>query len=220
MPPKNKNKADHLMLIMIGVSVLAHLLLIFGLADRFRPDSLSVIEMSVKDMPGPSGRIIPRPRMRPDPPRIHEPAVPGQPAPPFAMPAEETSLPPSLMETVRAPAVSADTLSGLSDLFAADSQGLFSKKDYFEMVRMKIEQAKHYPETAKGRMVEGRVTVRFTITSDGQVTALSIVRHSGHRDLDQAALDAVRTAPPFSRPPRALFEGPLHLELTLCFELT
>ncbi|GAB6097339.1 hypothetical protein JCM14469_35930 [Desulfatiferula olefinivorans] len=215
-----KRQPNRLFQLMIGLSVLVHLGLLVYIAGIYRSESLTVIEMSVADMPGPSGRVIPRPRRRPEPPRITEPSLPSPRVPQTVLPMEAPDLSSSLMESLAVPANPVDGLAGLPDLSSADSRGLFSRKDYFEMVRMRIERAKHYPESARSRMVEGRVTVRFTITPDGQATDLSIVRHSGRRDLDQAAMDAVMNAAPFSRLPRSLFTGPQQLELTLCFELT
>jgi protein TonB len=220
MTISEKTLPNRLFQVMIGLSVLVHLVLLVYIAGIYRSESLTVIEMSVADMPDPSGRVIPRPRRRPEPPSIKEPALSRARVPQIALPVEAPDLPSSLMESMAVPTIPAESLAGLSDLTAADGRGLFSQKDYFEMVRMKIERAKTYPESARSRMIEGRVTVRFTITPDGQATGLSIVRHSGRRDLDQAALDAVMNAAPFSPLPRALFTGPLQLELTVCFELT
>lgn len=72
---------------------------------------------------------------------------------------------------------------------------------YLEMVRLKIERHKKYPDTAKIRQIEGNVTVRFTITPKGSVYRVEIVKSSEHSILDTAALKAVNNADPFPKPP-------------------
>jgi protein TonB len=58
---------------------------------------------------------------------------------------------------------------------------------------------KVYPEEARRRGEEGRVTVRFTVLRSGQVTDVTVVRSSGSPRLDAAALQMLRGAsvPPF-----------------------
>lgn len=215
-----KNQPNRLMQGMIGVSVIIHLLIFARIAHIYRSENLTVIELSMKDTDKPVGRVIPRPRRRIDPPTVTEPDMAAFMIPRFALPEEDTALSESMMGTVEAPQVSPDTTAGLSGLFAGDGQGFFIRKDYFDMVRMKIESAKIYPESARGKLIEGRVTLRFTILPDGQVTSLKIFRYSGNRSLDQAALKAVEDAAPFARPPSSLFQGPLPMELAITFELT
>ncbi|MBU1170982.1 MAG: energy transducer TonB [Proteobacteria bacterium] len=217
--PLTRKKANRLMQAMIAVSVLVHGVLLVYISGIYRSESLTVIELSMKDGIEPSGRAIPRPRIRPPAPAVTLPSIPKA-MPRCDMPTEDKTLAKALMETIQTPISTADQVEGLSGLFSGDGQGLFSKNDYYDMVRMKIESAKQYPEKARGRMIEGRVTVRFTITPDGQVSSLAILKYSGHRSLDQAALKAVENASPFARPPSNLFDGPLHMELTITFELT
>lgn len=216
----SKRRPNRLMPAMIVVSVVIHLVIFARIAYIYRSDKLTVIELTMKDMDKPEGRTIPRPRRRPEPPSVTEPDMARFKIPSFAMPDITPALSKSLMENIGAPQMSPDTAEGLSGLFSGNGQGFFSRKDYFDMVRMKIESAKKYPEPARGRMIEGRVTVRFTILPDGQVTSLTVFKFSGNRSLDQAALKAVEDAAPFSRPPSTLFKGPLPMELTIAFELT
>ena len=98
--------------------------------------------------------------------------------------------------------------------------GLETSSSYLEMVRLKIEQHKSYPDMAKTRQIEGSVTVRFVITPEGGVRAVEIAKTSRHMVLDTAALRAVKDASPFPTPPRHLFKGEIPLELTIVFELT
>ena len=43
---------------------------------------------------------------------------------------------------------------------------LIDSWDYFEMTRLRIESHKKYPDTARIRRIEGRLTVRFIIGKD------------------------------------------------------
>jgi protein TonB len=88
------------------------------------------------------------------------------------------------------------------------------------MVRLRIERHKRYPRLAKIRQIEGRAKVRFVIDPHGKVQDVMIVKGSRHQRLDEAALNAIRMASPFPRPPRHLFSGPISLEITIVFELT
>jgi protein TonB len=48
---------------------------------------------------------------------------------------------------------------------------------------------------------EGKVVVAFLVLSDGSVRDVRVVRGSGHPALDRGAVEAVRKAAPFPRPP-------------------
>lgn len=91
---------------------------------------------------------------------------------------------------------------------------------YMEMVRLRIERHKRYPDAAKVRQIEGSVTIYFVITSEGDITSAEIVKTSGNRALDKAALTAVKNAAPFPKAPASLFKGEIPMELTIMFELT
>jgi protein TonB len=205
---------------MAVLSILVHGVVLFQVAAIYRRSSPSVIELTVADEPLVSERAIPRPRvrrMRPDAVQLPEP---GKTVPRFDSPPEDASATKDFVEGAAAPSASdlkADTAGGL---WNDTPGGFFSKNDYYDMIRMKIESSKVYPEAARSRMIEGRVTVRFTVTEDGQVSSVSLVTGSGSRVLDQAALRAVNDAAPFARPPSGLFKGPVPIQITVSFELT
>jgi protein TonB len=69
--------------------------------------------------------------------------------------------------------------------------------DLLSAVRRRIEQAKVYPDTARRQGLQGVVEVRFRIGPDGAVSAVEIVRSSGHVLLDQESADTVRRAAPY-----------------------
>jgi protein TonB len=48
---------------------------------------------------------------------------------------------------------------------------------------------------------EGKVVVAFMVLSDGSVRDIRVVQGSGYAVLDRGAVEAVRNASPFPRPP-------------------
>ena len=63
------------------------------------------------------------------------------------------------------------------------------------------------------------MTVRFVIISGGDIRSAEVVKTSGNKALDRAALTAVKDAAPFPKAPASLFKGDIPLELTIVFEL-
>jgi protein TonB len=84
---------------------------------------------------------------------------------------------------------------------------------------LRIHSAKTYPKDAREQHIEGRVKVEFALKQDGNLSSIRVVTPSRHRGLDQAAIEAVKKAAPFPRPPAALFTPPLTLRITILFEL-
>jgi protein TonB len=103
---------------------------------------------------------------------------------------------------------------------SSDIGTYYTKKEYYEMLKMSIESHKKYPRIAKDRNIEGNVKVEFEIIQGGKVMNVTVVRSSGKKILDRAALDAIKKASPFPVPPRQLFKLPLKLAIVIVFELT
>jgi protein TonB len=90
---------------------------------------------------------------------------------------------------------------------------------YLASIRTKIERYKKYPLVARRRGREGEVGLRFLLVASGEVMRLEVKKSSGNDSLDQAALDAVRRAAPFAKPPDGFIDGRLPMELTIIFKL-
>jgi protein TonB len=101
-----------------------------------------------------------------------------------------------------------------------DDRTYRSADSYLEMVRLRIERYKKYPRTARLRQIEGKVTVRFIITPDGNIKSANVVKTSGNDLLDGAAIMAVKEAAPFPKVPAHLFKGEIPLKLNIVFDLT
>lgn len=56
----------------------------------------------------------------------------------------------------------------------------------------RIVEMKHYPAQARLNHLEGKVILRAVIRSDGHLGDLSVKESSGHRLLDEAAMDVIR----------------------------
>ena len=65
-----------------------------------------------------------------------------------------------------------------------------------------LARNKYYPQAARQKNIRGRVLIRFSILSSGRVTAVRIIKSSGHKILDQAALRTIKRASPFPRLPK------------------
>lgn len=72
---------------------------------------------------------------------------------------------------------------------------------YFNRIKQAIEINWEYPELAKRYGLQGKLLVEFTVSADGQLEAVRVVRSSGSQLLDDEALRAIRAAAPFPRVP-------------------
>lgn len=70
--------------------------------------------------------------------------------------------------------------------------------DYETTVRLTIMRHKFYPSRARRKKQTGTAIVRFRVHADGSYDQLAIQSSSGHKLLDQAAMDAVRKVNGFS----------------------
>ncbi len=71
---------------------------------------------------------------------------------------------------------------------------------YMEAWRAKVERVGNlnYPEEAKRRHLTGSVVLEVILRSDGSIKEAGIVRSSGHKVLDDAAMRIVQLSSPFS----------------------
>jgi len=210
----------------LALSVLVHLVLFMQTTDLFRITSLSTLELALRDEFKPSFRHIPRPPKKQKPPDetprdiTEKPVQVLKPSLPDIRPDTRVTVPVSAADTQGLAAVPEGIITGVAGGISPAGTGFGSANDYYQMVQVKIESRKQYPATARQQNQEGRVTVYFAIGLDGGISDLKIVKGSRFKALDQAALEAVKNCVPFPRPPPALFQDSLKLQLTLVFELT
>jgi len=68
---------------------------------------------------------------------------------------------------------------------------------YLQRLKERIESIWLYPPSAAERGIYGDLVIRFTIKKNGRLGAVELVRTSGHKSLDDAALRALEDAEPF-----------------------
>ncbi|AXS41659.1 energy transducer TonB [Breoghania sp. L-A4] len=75
-------------------------------------------------------------------------------------------------------------------------RGQAATSNYKGKVLSRLRRAKRYPREARRAGVSGTATLRFTVSRDGSVSGVRIVRSSGAAVLDEAVLDLIRRASP------------------------
>lgn len=89
-----------------------------------------------------------------------------------------------------------------SDNFA-DAGRMKYLKANFSYIKDLINRHITYPKTARQMGWQGKVKISFFISSDGHAKAIKIVESSGIGSLDKNAVEAVKSASPFPKPPVA-----------------
>lgn len=101
---------------------------------------------------------------------------------------------------------------------AVDVKALLT--EYAAGIKAQILARKYYPGIAERLGHEGDVIVGFTVTASGQLEGVRIKSGSGWDELDEAALDAVRSAEPFAGIPAEAERESLSLSITLKYRLS
>ena len=68
---------------------------------------------------------------------------------------------------------------------------------YNRRLKERIESIWVYPPEAAARGIYGDLILRFTIKKDGKIGAIELVRTSGHKNLDDYAMRALRDGSPY-----------------------
>jgi protein TonB len=224
----SKPKSNRLLQILIIISVAVHGVLFMHIAGLYRSGIVRYIEVSLEDLSKPFYRNLPRPIRRPqeiEPPKDVQKVIVTPQRIPRIEPAKidpvDTTASNSCVETIGVPHLAGNGSGGICSIGEIVGATEFSTaKSYYEMVVLKIEARKKYPESAKTSMQEGRVTVGFTLTLQGTVKNVKVVRPCQHTVLNEAAVQAVKDAAPFPRPPYRFFTKDIPMELNIIFETT
>ncbi len=73
----------------------------------------------------------------------------------------------------------------------------FKHRGYMRMLRERIEDIWKYPREAARQGLSGDLYMKFSIGRDGKLEEVKLLRTSGYRALDEAAMKAVKNAGPF-----------------------
>lgn len=68
---------------------------------------------------------------------------------------------------------------------------------YNRRLKERIESIWRYPPEAAAQGIYGDLVIKFTIKKNGLLGAVELVRTSGHKDLDDAAMEALREGAPY-----------------------
>jgi protein TonB len=75
--------------------------------------------------------------------------------------------------------------------------GEFKYEGYMMKLKARIEGIWRYPQDAARRGLYGDLYIRFTIKKNGRLADVELVRTSGHRSLDEAAMQALKEGEPY-----------------------
>jgi len=215
-------KPNWLLRWLLGVSLVIHLILMGQIAGLYDARSLVFIDLALRNMSRPFSRDIPRPRLRPkDKLKPHETQKlkTVKPVPcfkPLKLDPSEKDMPEGIGASISSPEI-----PGLPGIGADHADMAFtSARDYLELVKNTIQRAKQYPQMARTRQIEGRVSLQFIVGQDGSLKDVRVIGPCPHEILNAAALRAIRDASPFPRPPLRFFKGDIPLKIVINFELT
>jgi len=73
----------------------------------------------------------------------------------------------------------------------------FKNRGYMRLLREKIENIWKYPKEAARLGKSGDLYIKFSIKKDGTLGKVELIRTSGHRELDESAIKALKDAQPY-----------------------
>lgn len=68
---------------------------------------------------------------------------------------------------------------------------------YNQRLKQRIESIWHYPRRAAAQGIYGDLVIKFTILQNGNLGSVELMRTSGHKDLDDAAIKALYDGAPY-----------------------
>jgi len=218
---------------LIFLSVGVHLILLIQMTQLYRPRVISRIELTLKQISNTFQREIPRPRLPLKPltePKgqtvtgaLEKPYTPRKPLQYVLPPPIQSNRLMGNKQIPRIPLIEDTGIAKWQDETETSSDSVppsaerpvAVERAYTDLVQRRIETVKQYPKRAQRRNEQGVVKIVFTIGNDGEVVSVNILTSSGSRLLDGAAIDAVKRASPFARPPN----GSMIIQLPIKFEL-
>jgi protein TonB len=104
-----------------------------------------------------------------------------------------------------------------------DAAWLDTEKDlfisFFKRFKDNIYGVWNYPRSAAERGEEGTCLLKITINRDGTVKDVRLMEPTGHRDLDEEAMAAVRKGAPYGKLPSAYKEETLTIFIFFQYDL-
>ena len=227
---KHQTNPNRLLIVLFGVSILIHIGVLYKITRNYLFENINYIELDLKSELKSTARSIPLPRIRKtfkNPPVNLKniplnPPIPDKFKPLIVKPLKENFSSP-LMELIENPKVSKTdnlSISQWNNSIGEKANEYLTDKEYFDMVRFRIERFKKYPSVAKAKQIEGITILRFVIKPNGYAGYIKIIKSSKNSSLDKAAVQAVTDASPFPKVPKTLSAHPVSIEIRIVFELT
>ena len=93
------------------------------------------------------------------------------------------------------------------------------RKGFVKQIRSNITKAKYYPRIARKRGFEGKPIVAFSLGDQGELINLLLDQPSGHKVLNDAALETIRRGAPYPKIPVQLKEKLINFKLPVSYIL-
>lgn len=159
--------------------------------EEAQPEPTPEPEPVVEPKPEPVKKVVEKRVVK----KVQKPAQkpvesPAQVAKTDAKPAPAPSPVPSAAAGASAPgAASSSDAGGISTLVDGESVDPFLSE-----VKRLVEHSLEYPRKARAMKLEGSSVLQFTVAADGALRDLDVWKTAGHKDLDVAAIRAVKRA--------------------------
>ena len=88
------------------------------------------------------------------------------------------------------------TITSVADASQSAGKAKNPPREIILLLHNKIQKALYYPLSAELLNEQGTVKVGFLMKSSGEIIKPKVVKTSGHRDLDEAAIQTLRGASP------------------------
>ena len=91
---------------------------------------------------------------------------------------------------------------------------------YSRLIKERIGSRWRYPSEALERLIEGKLMVIFSLTRNGDVVQIRLMKDSGHEILDKEAIRAITAAAPFPPFPEHITVRRLNIKASFDYRLT
>ena len=150
--------------------------------------------------------------------RVSKPSVKAQPTQKTATPKPKTAKSSGGRGGKQATSSSKGASKGVVTAKKQTRAGNAEVSNYPGKVASKLRRALRYPKAARKDRLKGQAVVSFTVAANGSVSSIRIVRSSGSLILDNAALEAVHRAAPFSPIPSGAGRNSWRFSVPLAFK--
>ena len=165
----------------------------------------------------PEPEPVPEPESEPEPEPLPEPKLQPRSEPqPRPKLEPKTERKPKAKVTPRAAPPQPPPPSSTPEPKSGPANAVELKQRYLASLLAKIEAHKTYSGAARRRAIQGNVDVSFQVGCDGSVSELNMP--NGHKLLKSSAVQALKSAQPFPRPPPGI-ECPVPVSYAMAFEL-